>query len=247
MTAFFSDQLHLLKHRLSEPFTTSISPLKAILAVGKDWLIGSGKGDLPWRCSPDLKHFKALTDGQVLVIGFNTYKGLCESWPTDRVLLNRDVIVLFTPKDNSDEALSQGRLNALMLPINNRKNAGGRLVALPVPDTIDGAIGQFSIQCLLHDIFQFKLRHQNVFIAGGAKTYELFAPFVDSFEVTLVEHEATSEKPVYIGPNTKYAMSCLRSAMPTSKATDEVNGTKCQFYTIPNFYTMPKVSSSATA
>jgi dihydrofolate reductase len=247
MTTFFSDQLHLLKHRLSKPFTTSSSPLKAILAVGKDWLIGSGNGDLPWRCLPDLKHFKAMTDGHMLVVGYNTYKGLCETWPTSRVLLNRDVVVLFTPADSSEEALEQGRLSTLMLPINNQKTAGGRLVALPVPATTEGAIGQFSIQCLLHDIYQLKMKHQNVFIAGGAKTYELFAPFVDGFEVTLVEHNVKPEKPIYLGRDTKHAMSCLASAMPTGKAVDEVNGTKCQFYSIPNFYTMPKVSPPTSA
>ena len=215
MTSFLSDHLRQLRNRLSGPYTTSTSPLKAILATGKNWLIGSGKGDLPWKCSPDLKHFKALTTGQVLVLGYNTYKGLCESWPGDKVLPGRDVVILYKPADEFNESVEQGRLDALMLPINNGKVAGGRLIALALSNNLDDSIGVMFMHCLLHDIYQFARPNQLVYIAGGSKTYELFAPFIEQYEVTVVTHQNwdSTEQPIYLGPETRYALTMLTTGI----------------------------------
>lgn len=45
--------------------------MKAIIAVNNLGFIGL-KGELPWRCSADLKHFKASTAGQTCLVGYNT-------------------------------------------------------------------------------------------------------------------------------------------------------------------------------
>lgn len=49
--------------------------LKAIIAHNKLGFIGLN-GTLPWRSREDLKHFKDLTLGSKLLVGYNTYKNL---------------------------------------------------------------------------------------------------------------------------------------------------------------------------
>jgi len=45
--------------------------MKAVIAHNELGYIGLN-GDLPWRSSADLKHFKELTNGAKLLVGFNT-------------------------------------------------------------------------------------------------------------------------------------------------------------------------------
>lgn len=49
--------------------------MKAIIAVNNLGFIGKDN-TLCWRCSDDLKHFKRMTEGQVLLAGYNTYHSL---------------------------------------------------------------------------------------------------------------------------------------------------------------------------
>ena len=49
--------------------------MKAIIACNSLSYIGLNN-ELPWRCSEDLKHFKRLTKGGNLLVGWNTYNGL---------------------------------------------------------------------------------------------------------------------------------------------------------------------------
>lgn len=46
-----------------------------IFAHANDYVIGNGNG-LPFRVSSDLQFFRKMTDNQVCIVGFNTYKGL---------------------------------------------------------------------------------------------------------------------------------------------------------------------------
>lgn len=46
-----------------------------IFAHANDYVIGNGSG-LPFRVSSDLQFFRKMTDNQVCIVGFNTYKGL---------------------------------------------------------------------------------------------------------------------------------------------------------------------------
>lgn len=46
-----------------------------IFAHANDYVIGKGDG-LPFRVSSDLQFFRKMTDNQVCIVGFNTYKSL---------------------------------------------------------------------------------------------------------------------------------------------------------------------------
>jgi dihydrofolate reductase len=47
-----------------------------LVAWDENKLIGKGIGELPWKCSRDLKLFQERTAGQTIIMGLNTYNGL---------------------------------------------------------------------------------------------------------------------------------------------------------------------------
>ena len=52
----------------------------AIVAMADNGVIGRGNG-LPWRLPDDLKRFKALTIGHVLLMGRRTYDSIGRALP----------------------------------------------------------------------------------------------------------------------------------------------------------------------
>ncbi|KKC26292.1 dihydrofolate reductase [Sphingomonas sp. SRS2] len=61
-----------------------------VLARARNGVIGRD-GDLPWRLSADLKHFKALTQGAPMLMGRKTFESLPGLLPGRRhIVLTRD-------------------------------------------------------------------------------------------------------------------------------------------------------------
>lgn len=75
----------------------SLSPVYLIVAIGEDGAIGR-KGDLIWKISEDLKHFKSLTTGHPVIMGRKTWESLPKS-----PLPNRRNIILTRQKDYKAE------------------------------------------------------------------------------------------------------------------------------------------------
>jgi len=63
--------------------------MNLVVAVDKEWGIGN-KGDLLARVKDDLRNFKTITDGKIVILGSNTLS----TFPGGRVLKNRTNIVL---------------------------------------------------------------------------------------------------------------------------------------------------------
>ena len=72
--------------------------MNLIVAVDRNWAIGN-KGDLLARVRADLKNFKAVTDGKVVILGSNTLA----TFPKGKVLPNRVNIVLHPSHEYSPE------------------------------------------------------------------------------------------------------------------------------------------------
>lgn len=69
---------------------TSLSGPTALVAISKDGVIGD-KGDLPWRLSSDLRRFKKITMGGVLIMGRKTYDSIGRPLPgRTTIVLTRD-------------------------------------------------------------------------------------------------------------------------------------------------------------
>jgi dihydrofolate reductase len=69
---------------------TGRPPITLVVARASNGVIGRG-GTLPWRISADLKRFKALTMGSVMIMGRRTFDSLPGPLPGRRhVVLTRD-------------------------------------------------------------------------------------------------------------------------------------------------------------
>ena len=66
-----------------------------IVATDLNWVIGKGNS-IPWHEPEDLKYFKQLTEGKVVIMGYNTFDSILVA--IDRPLPDRLSIVV-TNKD----------------------------------------------------------------------------------------------------------------------------------------------------
>lgn len=68
--------------------------LSAIAAMSKNRVIGKDN-TLPWHMPADLKYFRDMTRGKVVVMGYNTYQSLGKALPNRRniVLTRKDIIL----------------------------------------------------------------------------------------------------------------------------------------------------------
>jgi dihydrofolate reductase len=65
-------------------------PLVLVVAVAENGVIGR-KGQMPWRISGDLKHFKTVTMGKPIVMGRKTYESIGKPLPgRTNIVLTRD-------------------------------------------------------------------------------------------------------------------------------------------------------------
>jgi len=61
-----------------------------VVAVAENGVIGA-KGDMPWRLSSDLQHFKKLTLGHTVLMGRKTFQSIGRALPGRRnIVLTRD-------------------------------------------------------------------------------------------------------------------------------------------------------------
>lgn len=72
----------MMQSRMEREFT-------AVVAVDEAWCIGKG-GEIPWRLSEDLKQFKRLTTGHVIIMGRKTHDSIARALPGRRnIVLSR--------------------------------------------------------------------------------------------------------------------------------------------------------------
>lgn len=72
--------------------------MKLVVAVDSEWGIGY-RGDLLARVRADLRRFRSLTEGKVVILGSNTLA----TFPGGRVLKNRVNLVLHPDADYRPE------------------------------------------------------------------------------------------------------------------------------------------------
>lgn len=102
---------------------------------------------LPWRIPSDLKHFKEMTQGCSVVMGYNTMLSLGKPLP--------------------------GRKNYVLTRFKER-------------DLPEGFIGVQMVQGL-RDFMAIVGKREDLWVIGGAKTYEILAEYVDAWVVTEVD------------------------------------------------------------
>jgi dihydrofolate reductase len=93
-------------------------PVELVVAMTPDRLIGRD-GKIPWRLSEDLKHFKALTTGHVVIMGRFTWESLGRPLP-DR----RNIIVSTTLADDDISEEVYGSLSAALFVLQEERDSG---------------------------------------------------------------------------------------------------------------------------
>jgi dihydrofolate reductase len=204
----------------------------AILATNDEFLVGYGNG-LPWKCSPDLKRFKELTtNDDWVVMGYNTFKGFCETWPSNVILPERKVWVLYYSSTIDTKDI-------MSLPKKYGKTINMGCFNLSYLKPEDTAF--FITSCFVPGY------QQNVNIIGGSKTFELFAPVITDIQLTrIITPEGYipplhPENPIYLGsemrtgkPHLEQVFKTIKDGMikPISSDEDVKTGVRCEFYHI---------------
>jgi dihydrofolate reductase len=112
---------------------TEQASLKAIAAVSQNGVIGK-QGDLPWRLSGDLKWFKKITMGHILLMGRKTWESLPgalpgrENWVLSRTLNPTPGIRVFRTLDEAFAEVGERTLFII---------GGGELYSLALKDCVE--------------------------------------------------------------------------------------------------------------
>lgn len=203
-----------------------------LLASDKSGVIGDGDG-LPWRCKPDLERFKALTMGNIIVLGAKTFLGLLKTWPGKHVLKGRDVIVIYGVGDPAFDKIMETKEALASAPAAASKQFGERLFFLPVPRSMMAFhdVDQRDLHNLqtelTGDIIGIKRLDQQVFIGGGASLNELMFETCSRIDLTLIEHSNMIGERIYMGPKVSDVLHAIAPAQIGWDALDDENGTKC--------------------
>lgn len=143
--------------------------MKAIAAMDENRGIGKN-GTIPWKVSADFKWFKEFTVGKNLVVGHSTFLSLPP-------LKERDIYFISRPKAKTPDEIPMGDYG---YHTNSHGTLGRRLCYYT--DVIYG----ISFVDILTG-YESNCKIEDPIIAGGAKTYELFLPYITEFYVTHIK------------------------------------------------------------
>ena len=128
-----------------------------ILAIGRGGAIGRGN-KLPWHFPEDLAHFKALTKGHTVVMGWNTHAGIGMALPGRRNIIvtstGREVVPGCEVSPDLDTAIHMAQRGALSNPLADTFLIGGVRIfedGLALADRI--YITEVDAPCGLADVF----------------------------------------------------------------------------------------------
>jgi len=142
-----------------------------IVATDLNWVIGKGNS-IPWHEQEDLKYFKQLTEGKVVIMGYNTFDSILVA--IDRPLPNRLSIVV----TNKDVKTLEPFINVIYV------NTLTEALHLAVVKTK---------ALVFHHGEAKKLDKAEAFIIGGAQIYQQTMKFVDRVYRTAVEVTVSAE------------------------------------------------------
>ena len=112
---------------------TKAASIKAIAAVSQNGVIGK-QGDLPWRLAGDLKWFKKITLGHVLLMGRKTWESLPgilpgrENWVLSRTMNQTEGIRVFRTLEEAWAKIGDRTLFVI---------GGGELYSLVLKDCME--------------------------------------------------------------------------------------------------------------
>lgn len=162
--------------------------IKAIMAIGPNGELGAGNR-LCYRSLFDLQFFKFLTTGTVVVMGYNTFVSLNETPLPNR----KNVIIKWDAElAPAEHVVEKKESNLLILRLSHLFKAEPK-----------------AILNLVRYLLDYSDR-KDIWIIGGAKTYELF-------ETTIEEYYITHMRTEYPEADVKFLPRCLDAKHPWNK------------------------------
>ena len=62
-----------------------------IVAVSKNWVIGKNN-DIPWKSKEDMKYFRKVTTGGIIIMGYKTFQSIGRKLPNRiNIVINREI------------------------------------------------------------------------------------------------------------------------------------------------------------
>ena len=225
--------------------------MQAVLAMSKKGIIGRGADEIPWRCSPDMRRFKALTIGNVLVLGYRTYIGMVKNWSKEHVLPGRDIVVLSFTDDASNAGIMKAHtsVHTACLTAGKKRSELDRTLSIPMMklSLIGHDAYRRMINAAIGEIIEFA-QGKPIFLGGGGNTYGMFSAFIDKYDVTVVDVEPEGDDLVsLIGLPRLHLIGAGLLSDPWShldppdnrvdvhqlaQAHDDKSGVGCKFYTV---------------
>jgi len=164
-----------------------MTKVHAILACTDDHVVGK-EDYIPWKMSTDMKRFKELTTGHVLLMGYRTFAGILKHYPRPTIFPGRKVVVVA-------DYTRDGKVGLLLKMEDLARQGGVDLSNVTVansfqykaiaPEDMDRSMRDRLLDFI--DDYVKPKADQIVYIAGGASIYQDFMPAVDTVEVTVVE------------------------------------------------------------
>lgn len=156
--------------------------MKAIVAMAENRAIGKNE-TLPWEpIKEDFKWFKEFTMGKNLVVGHSTFMTLPP-------LKGRNIYFISRPKAKTPDEIPMGDYG---YHTNSHGTIGRRLCYYT-----DAIYGVSFVDILTG--YESNCKIEDPIIAGGAKMYELFLPYITEFYVTHIKgtYEADTFMPKF--------------------------------------------------
>ncbi len=148
--------------------------ISLIVARNKKNVIGNN-GKIPWRCSEDMKNFKELTTGNVVLMGRKTFESL-----NYKPLKNRSngIITSLTPKQMFEKMFSRELYD------NDREAFDKIYKETSLPFVFD------SVETALH-----WYQRSDIFVIGGSEIYKHFMDndFVDVVYLSEIEDDSDGD------------------------------------------------------
>ncbi len=163
----------------------------AIAAMSLNRVIGNGN-QIPWHLPEDFKWFKAVTSGNVIVMGRKTFESIGKPLPNrETIVLSRsafsfpgvrtlrDLSELVTLGNNPSPGLPTTPPMFQPTPSPSKEGSSAADARLSFPSSEGSGVGSGE--------------QRNIFICGGAQIYEQALPLCSDLFLTLVKREVDGD------------------------------------------------------
>lgn len=174
-----------------------------IAAVARNGIIGNGF-EMPWHLPADLRYFKAMTQGKIVLMGRKTFESIGRALP-----LRQNIVVSRQPRNHSagDSAASDNKQESV-----HWVQSFGEAIKL-----CEALLAQ-------RDQLTTPIESDEVMVIGGGQVYEAFLPVASRLYITEVDTQAAGSVRF-----PSWASAQWRCARTETHEADDKNPFTCVF------------------